>query len=137
MPVNFLSSSENVVAETAPLTNGIANAANSATNQLKVTLHVGDTLGLNPIPADCQQNATAVTAPNTPVYLFSSRNSYVCTCSTTPNQWAASCTILAKNVGQTECVIVSGRTVNASFSSATPAAVAGGATCSLLVQVVA
>ena len=110
-----------------PLTNGITQCGNTQTNQYQVTLSLSGANGLpteitlSPVPANCQNEETAFVAPATSAtFLFSSRQSFVCTLSTAPLEFAASSVLTAQGTGETEVVIVSARAVNSAFPSATP-----------------
>src|SRR5580658_3364239 len=125
-----------------PLTNGVTQCGNTQTNQYQVTLSLSGANGLptsitlSPVPANCQNEETAFVAPATSAtFLFSSRQSFVCTLSTAPLEFAASSVLTAQGTGETEVVIVSGRAVNAVFSSATPSPTAGGSRATLRVIV--
>ena len=126
-----------------PLTNGITQCdPNNVTNQYQVTLSLSGAHGLptsitlSPVPANCQNEETAFVAPATSAtFLFSSRQSFVCTLSTAPDTFAASSVLTARGRGETEVVIVSGRAVNAVFPSATPSPTAGGSRATLRVIV--
>jgi hypothetical protein len=125
-----------------PLTNGVTQCGNTQTNQYQVTLSLSGARGLptsitlSPVPANCQNEETAFVAPATSAtFLFSSRQSFVCTLSTAPLEFAASSVLTAQGTGETEVVIVSARAVNAVFSSATPSPTAGGARATLRVIV--
>jgi hypothetical protein len=125
-----------------PLTNGVTQCGNTQTNQYQVTLSLSGANGLptsitlSPVPANCQNEETAFVAPATSAtFLFSSRQSFVCTLSTAPLEFAASSVLTARGTGETEVVIVSGRAVNSVFPSATPSPTAGGARATLRVIV--
>jgi hypothetical protein len=125
-----------------PLTNGVTQCAPNQTNQFQVTLSLSGARGLptsitlSPVPANCQNEETAFVAPATSAtFLFSSRQSFVCTLSTAPLEFAASSVLTARGTGETEVVIVSGRAVNSVFPSATPSPTAGGARATLRVIV--
>lgn len=125
-----------------PLTNGVTQCAPNQTNQFQVTLSLSGANGLptsmtlSPVPANCQNEETAFVAPATSAtFLFSSRQSFVCTLSTAPLEFAASSVLTARGTGETEVVIVSGRAVNSVFPSATPSPTAGGARATLRVIV--
>jgi hypothetical protein len=128
-----------------PLTNGITQCdPNNVTNQYQVTLSLSGandfptSITLNPVPANCQNQETAFVSPATSAtFLFSSRQSFVCTLSTAPLEFAASSVLTAQGRGETEVVIVSGRAVNAVFPSATPSPTAGGSRATLRVIVLA
>lgn len=125
-----------------PLTNGITQCGNTQTNQYQVTLSLSGANGLpteitlSPVPANCQNEETAFVAPATSAtFLFSSRQSFVCTLSTAPLEFAASSVLTAQGTGETEVVIVSARAVNSVFPSATPSPTAGGSRATLRVIV--
>jgi hypothetical protein len=124
-----------------PLTNGVTQCGPSQTNQYQVTLSLSGANGptsitLSPVPANCQNEETAFVAPATSAtFLFSSRQSFVCTMSTAPLEFAASSVLTARGTGETEVVIVSARAVNSVFASATPSPTAGGSRATLRVIV--
>lgn len=124
-----------------PLTNGVTQCGNNQTNQYQVTLSLSGANGLtsitlSPVPANCQNEETAFVAPATSAtFLFSSRQSFVCTLSTAPLEFAASSVLTAQGRGETEVVIVSGRAVNSVFPSASPSPTAGGSRATLRVIV--
>ena len=132
----------NVSRAQLPLTNGVTQCGPSQTNQYQVTLSLSGANGLptsitlSPVPANCQNEETAFVAPATSAtFLFSSRQSFVCTLSTAPLEFAASSVLTAQGTGETEVVIVSGRAVNSVFASATPSPTAGGSRATLRVIV--
>ena len=124
-----------------PLTNGVTKCGNTQTNQFQVVLSLSGANGpteitLSPVPGDNLNNETVFTAPATSAtFLFSSRQSFVCTLSTAPLEFAASSVLTAQGTGETEVVIVSARAVNSVFPSATPSPTAGGSRATLRVIV--
>lgn len=126
-----------------PLTNGVTKCGNTQTNQFQVVLSLTgnnypQSIVLSPVPANAQNQETAFVSPATSAtFLFSSRQSFVCTLSTAPLEFASSSVLTAQGRGETEVVIVSGRAVNAVFPSATPSPTAGGSRATLRVIVLA
>lgn len=126
-----------------PLTNGVTQCdPNNVTNQYQVFLSLSgnkypQTITLSPVPATCQNEETEFISPATAQYLFSSRQRLVCSCSTTPEEFSASCTITAVGRGETEVVVVNPRAVNSMFASATASPTAGGSRATLRVIVLA
>jgi hypothetical protein len=124
-----------------PLTNGVTKCGNTQTNQFQVVLSLSGANGLpteitlSPVPADNLNSETSFVAPATSNFLFSSRQSFVCTLSTAPDEFAASSVLTAQGRGETEVVIVSGRAVNSVFPSASPSPTAGGSRATLRVIV--
>jgi hypothetical protein len=122
---------------------GITECANSQTNEFQVTLSLSGTKGLpksivlSPTPANASNQETSFTGPATALYLFSSRNVAIASCSVNKNTFSATCTITAVGLqGETEITLVNPRAVNSQFAGASASPTAGGSTASLLVRVV-
>jgi hypothetical protein len=105
-------------------------------NEYSVTLHVGNTLVLAPMPADCQNVITSPISPNTSQFQFRSRQRMVVSTGQDPNAYTPTCTLTAVAPGITEVTVTSFRNVNAAFGGAEPSGTEG-TQCFLVVRVVA
>ena len=91
-----------------PLTGGVHWAANRETGQYAVTLHVGDTLTLSPLPANAQNQETVFTSPAGNIgFLFSSRQTNVVSLNVDKNTFVQSAIATAQDIGTTTIEIVS------------------------------
>jgi hypothetical protein len=106
-------------------------------NSYSVTLHVGNTLTLLPVPADCLGNETAPVAPNTSQFQFRSRQRMVVKTNQDPKVYTPTCTLTTVGIGITEVVITSFRNVNNSIPGSAVPSGTEGVQCQLVVRVVA
>ena len=113
-----------------------ANVTEIGPQEYSVTLHVGNTLRIAPVPANCQSVETAPIAPNTSQFQFRSRQRMVVTTGQDPNAYTSTCLLTAVGIGITEVTVTSFRNVNAAFAGAEPSGTEG-TQCSLIVRVVA
>jgi hypothetical protein len=75
--------------------------------EYSIVLHVGNTVVLEPVPANCQNVETSPIAPNTSQFQFRSRQRLVVSTGQDPNIYTPTCTLTALGIGITEVTVTS------------------------------